>query len=77
MENWFGRWDATQLLHDTSLDSSVNEVFLQSQCIARWKKCGDPHFTHYTTYIAPNLAIRTVAFMQLSSHALRCEMVHK
>ena len=33
MEKWFGRWDATRLLHDASLDSSVNEAFLQRQCI--------------------------------------------
>ena len=24
MEKWFGRWDATHLIHDASLDSSVN-----------------------------------------------------
>ena len=28
MEKWFGRWDAT---HDESIDSSVNEAFLQRQ----------------------------------------------
>ena len=28
LEKWFGRWDATHLLHDASLDSSVNEAFL-------------------------------------------------
>ena len=28
MEIWFGRWDATHLLHDTSLDSSINEAYL-------------------------------------------------
>ena len=29
MEKWFGRWDATHLIHDGSLDSLVNEAFLQ------------------------------------------------
>ena len=29
MEKWFGRWDVTHLLHNASLDSSVNEAFLQ------------------------------------------------
>ena len=33
MEKWFGRWDATHLFHDAPLDSSVNEAFLQHQCI--------------------------------------------
>mgnify|MGYP000099513026 CR=1 FL=1 len=33
MEKWFGRWDATHLLHDASLDSFVNEASLQCQCI--------------------------------------------
>ena len=29
IEKWFGRWDARHLLHDASLDSLVNEAFLQ------------------------------------------------
>ena len=49
---WFCRWDATHLLHDASLDSSVNEAFLQHQCITTWEKCGGAHFTHYTTRVA-------------------------
>ena len=96
IEKWFRRWDATHLLHDASLDSSVNEAFLQRQCIMRWDKCGGSRFTHYTTHVAPNYksiffaergnrthrymlepiplsAIRTIASMRLSSHALRCE----
>ena len=39
MEKWFGRWDATHLLHDVSLDSFVNEAFLQCQRIMTWDKC--------------------------------------
>ena len=27
MEKWFGRWDATHLLHDTLINSSMNEHF--------------------------------------------------
>ena len=50
-KKWFGRWDATHLLHDASL---VNEAFLQRQCIMRWDKCGGSRFTHYTTRVAPN-----------------------
>ena len=38
IEKWFRRWDATHLLHDASLDSLVNEAFLQRQCIMRWDK---------------------------------------
>ena len=28
MEKWFGRWDVTPLLHDVSIDCSLNEAFL-------------------------------------------------
>ena len=51
MEKWFGRQDATYLLHDASLDSSVNEAFLQHQCIITCDKCGSSRFTHYTTHV--------------------------
>ena len=84
------------MIHAASLDSSVNEAFLQWQCIMTWEKCGGSRFTHYTTHVAPNYktiffaergnrthrymlepiplsAIRTIASMRLSSHALRCE----
>ena len=54
MEIWFGGWDATQLFHDASLDSSVNETFLQRQCIMTWEKCGGSRFTRYTKHVAPN-----------------------
>ena len=93
---WFGRWNATHLLHDASLDSSVNKAFLQCQCSMTWDKCGGSRFTHYTTHVAPNyksiffaergncthrymlepiplFAIRTIASMQLNSHAFPCE----
>ena len=54
MEKWFGRWDATDLIHDASLDSSIKEAFLQCQCIMTWEKYGGSHITHYTTHVAPN-----------------------
>ena len=57
IEKWFGRWDARHLLHDASLDSSVNYAFLQFQCIMTWDKCGGSHFTHYTTHVTPNYKI--------------------
>ena len=96
LEKWFGRWDARHLLYDASLDSFVNEAFLQCRCIMTCDKCGGSRFTHYTTNVAPNYkiiffaergsrthrnmleripisAIRTIASVRLSSHALRCE----
>ena len=54
MEKLFGRWDATHLLHDASLDSFVKGAFLHWQCIITWGKYKGPRFTDYTTYIAPN-----------------------
>ena len=83
MKKWLGRWDSTQLLHDASLDSSVNEAFLQRQCIMTLDKCGGyktifflerGNRTHrYMVEPIPLSAIRTIASMRLSSHALRCE----
>ena len=78
------------MLHDASLDSSVNEAFLQRQY-------GGSRFIHYIINVAPNyktiffkewgsrshrytlepipiFAIQTIASMRLSSHTLRCEM---
>ena len=54
VEKWFGKWDATHLVHDASLDFIVNEAFVQWQCIMTWEKCGGSHFTHYTMHVAPN-----------------------
>ena len=51
---WFGRWDASHLLHDASTDSQVNEAYLQHQCITAWEEAGGSRFIHYTTHIAPN-----------------------
>ena len=48
------RLDSPPEIHYTSLDSSINEAFLQHQCIMTWDKCGGSHFTHYTTHVAPN-----------------------
>ena len=62
MENCFGRWDATQLLHDASLDSYVNEAFLQHQCIITWDNV-EAHASHiYNTHVAPNH--KTIFFME-------------
>ena len=57
-----GRWDATHLLHDASLDSSVNEAFLQHRYIMTWDKCGGSCFTHYTTDVATNY--KTIFFAE-------------
>ena len=32
------------MLHDASIDSSMNEAFLQHQCIMIWSKCRDSRF---------------------------------
>ena len=69
LEKWLGRWDARHLLHDVSLDSSVNEAFLQHQCIMTWDKWGGSHFTHYTTNVAPNY--KTIFFVEWGSHTHR------
>ena len=62
MEKWFGRWDATHLIHDASLDSSVNETFLQRQC-------GGSRFTHYNTHVAPNY--KTIFFVERGNRTHR------
>ena len=62
IKKWFGRWDALHLLHDASLDSQVNEAFLQRQCITAWEKSGGSRFIHYTTYVAPNY--KTIFFSE-------------
>ena len=62
MEKWFGRWGATHLIRDASLDSSVNEAFLQCQYIMTWEKCEGRGFTHYTTHVAPNY--KTIFFAE-------------
>jgi len=54
IKKWFGRWYALHLLQDASIDSQVNEAFLQRQCITAWEKSGGSRFIHYTTHIAPN-----------------------
>ena len=45
MKQWFGKWDASHLLHDVSIDSFVNEILLQWQCIITWcTKLQNPSF---------------------------------
>ena len=39
-----------------TLDSFVNEPFCNAN-VSTWEKCGSSHFTHYTTYVAPNYKI--------------------
>ena len=65
----FGRWDATHALHAASLDSSMNEAFLQHQCIITWDKCGGSRFTHYATRVAPNY--KTIFFGKRGTHKHR------
>ena len=62
MEKWFARWDATHLLHDASLDSSISEAFVQHQCIMTWDKSRGSRFTNYTTHVAPNY--KTIFFAE-------------
>ena len=69
MEKWFGRWDATHLFHDASLDSFINEAFLQRQCIMTWEKRGGSRFTHYTTHVAPNY--KTIFFAEQGNRTYR------
>ena len=69
MNKWFGRWDAIHLLHDASLDSSINDAFLQCQCVMTWDKCGGSHFTHYTTDVAPNY--NAIFFADQGNHTHR------
>ena len=37
MNKLFGKWDASHLLHDMSMDYFVNYVFLKQQCIIAWE----------------------------------------
>ena len=57
------------LHHDVSLDSSINEAFLQRQCIMTWEKCGGSRFTHYTINVAPNY--KTIFFAERGSRTHR------
>ena len=68
-EKWFGRWDARHLLLNASLDSFVNEAFLQRQRIMTWEKCGGSRFTHYTTHVAPNY--KTIFFVERENRTHR------
>ena len=69
MEKWFGRCDGTHLLHDVSLDSSVNEAFLQRQFIMTLDKRGGSRFTHYTTHVARNY--KTIFFAERGNRTHR------
>ena len=51
---WFGRWEALHLLTEASIDTSVNEAFLQRQCITAWEEVGGSRLLHYISCIAPN-----------------------
>ena len=56
MEKWFGQCHA-------SLDSSLNEAFLQCQCIMT---CEKAHITHYIAYVAPNY--KNILFTEWGNH---------
>ena len=43
-------------------DPSVNEHFLQYQCIKAWERCGTSHFRIYITCVAPNY--KTIFFSE-------------
>ena len=59
------------MLHDASIDSSMNEAFLQHQCIMTWGKCGGLGFTYYTTHVTPHY--KTILFMERGH---RIEPIH-
>ena len=53
MKKWFGKWNASHLLHDASIDSSRNVVFCNANksCFEKmWRLM----FHTFNTYIAPN-----------------------
>ena len=50
MEKWFGRWDATPLLNDASLDSSIIETLFQQQRIITWGIV-KAHASHITAHV--------------------------
>ena len=54
MKKWFGRWDATHLLHDASLDSFVNEAFLQCQCIMTYVEAHASHIILQMLHLTTN-----------------------
>ena len=54
MEKRFSRWDVTHLLHDASIDSSVNEAFFATPMYHEMGQIEGSRFTHYTTHVAPN-----------------------
>ena len=66
MNKWFERYDAAHLLHDASIDSLMNEVFLQCQCIMTLEKCQASCSTHYNTYVATNYKI--IFFPEQENH---------
>ena len=64
MEQWFGRCDATHLIHNASLDSSVNDAFLQCECIMTWTNV-ESHASHIIAHVAttkPYSAIRIMTW---------------
>ena len=76
MENWYGRWNATHMLHGASLDFSINEAFRnsESRCIMTWEKCGDSSFTHYIIYVAPNYKTIFFAKREKCTHRYMLEI---
>lgn len=65
ISKWFKKWNAHHLLHDASLDPTINEAFLQRQCITKWEAHGGSRFIHYTTHIAPGY--KAIFFSERSS----------
>ena len=83
IEKWFGRWDATQLLHDTSLDFSMNEAFLKRQCVMTWKNV-EAHASHIllhvlhltTNHILHQTREEPHTLIHVRSHRVVCHLNH-
>lgn len=52
------------------LDPTVNEAFLQLQCITKWETHKRSCFTYYTSHIAPSY--KSIFFSKRSSHTHPC-----
>ena len=53
-EEMVWKWDASCLLHEASLYSSMVEAILKHKYITTWERCGGSCFTHYITHVPSN-----------------------
>ena len=65
-EEMVWKMDEKHLLHDASIDSSMNKVFLQSHHVMTWEKIGGSSLIHYIMYVAPNY--KTILFAEERKH---------